>query len=189
MLTLDSQRTTFNVVISDLSRCLRSTSSALDKLSSIGFIYYACVHDKDLYDSGEKKLKHCHIVLECMKRQRAKQIINIMCDSFETNFANVQVDEVVSLVSSIQYLLHINDKNKYQYERKELLSNNQEQADAYLIETPKANELTTQALFDFIFKDKLSRVELIYAIGIGKYQHYKSTIEDLYKVAEKRHYK
>lgn len=187
MLTLDSQRTTFNVVISDLSRCSVSTDRALDKISSLGFIYYACVHDKDQYENGEKKLKHCHIVLECMKRQRAKQIINFMCDSFNTNFANVQVDEVVSLASCIQYLLHINDKNKYQYERKELLSNNQEQADAYLIETPKAKELTTQALFDFIFKDKLTRVELIYTIGIGKYQHYKSTIEDLYKFCEKRH--
>lgn len=185
MLTLDSQRTHFNVVIGDLSRCTNSPQRALDKLSSMGFIYYACVHDKDVYENGEKKLKHCHIVLECMKRQRAKQIINFICDSFDTNFGNVQVDEVVSMVSCIQYLLHINDKNKYQYERKELISNNQEQADAYLIETPKVNELTTQALFDFVFKDKLSKVELMYAIGIGKYQHYRQTIEDLYKMAER----
>lgn len=184
MLTLENQRTQFNVVISDLSRCKNSVQCICDKLSSLGFIYFACVHDKDLTPDGEKKLTHMHIVLLCMKRQRVKQIINIFTDIADTNFLNVQVDEVVSTSSCIQYLLHLNDKNKHQYSRDELLSNNQEQADAYLIETPQANELTTQALFDFIFKDKLNRVELCYAIGIGKYQHYKSTIEDLYKYAD-----
>ena len=185
MLTLENQRTQFNVVISDLTRCQNSVTTILDKLSSSGFIYFACVHDKDTKENGEKKLTHLHIVLICQKRLRVKQLINYFVDFACTNFTNIQVDEVVCTCSCIQYLLHLNDKNKYQYSREELLSNNQGQADAYLIETPKANELTTQTLFDFIFKDKLNRVELCYAIGIGKYQHYRSTIEDLYKSMER----
>lgn len=186
MLTLDSQRSQFNVVLSDLTRCKSSIQEICDKLSSLGFMYFGCVHDKDVKENGEKKLTHCHIVLLSMKRLRVKQVINYFVDIAKTNFENVQVDEVVSTSSCIQYLIHLNDSNKYQYSREELFSNNPSQADAYLIETPKSNELTTQALFDFIFKDKLSRIELCYAIGIGKYQHYKSTIEDLYKFRESR---
>ena len=181
MLTLDSQRTAFNVVISDLTRCKISPEGACDKLSSLGFVYFACVHDKDKDEQGNDKLLHMHLVLHCQKRLRVKQIINQLQDVFNTNFENVRVDEVISSASSIQYLLHINDKNKYQYSRDELLSNNQEQADAYLIETPSSQELTTQQLFDYIFKDNLSKLELCYCIGIGKYQHYRHTINDLYE--------
>lgn len=180
MLSLDSQRTTFNIVISDVSRCKSSINEICDKMSSGGLIYFACLHDKDKYENGELKRPHIHIVINSMKRLRVKQVIRMFEEFATTNFENIRVEENLSLVYSVQYLLHINDVNKYQYDRKELLTNQPDTADALLIETPKTNELTTQTLMDLIFSAKLNRIELINAIGIGKYQHYRQTINDLY---------
>ena len=186
MLSLDSQRSSFNIVISDLSRCKASVNEICDKLSSYGLIYYACVHDKDKDDHGNLKRCHMHIVICSMKRLRVKQVIRYFEDIAQTNFENVRVEEVLSLVYSVQYLLHINDVNKYQYTREELLTNQSDNADAMLIETPKTNELTTQTLMDLIFNANCSRVELINSIGIGKYQHYRQTINDLIDYRESR---
>lgn len=186
MLSLESQRTQFNVVISDLSRCKKSVSDIIDGVSSYGFIYYACLHNKDLDKNGELKRAHLHIVIVSMKRLRVKQLLNYFIDLCGTNHENIQIDEIVSLVASVQYLLHINDCNKYQYPRCELLTNRESDADAILIENPSTNELTTAILIDFIFNQELSRFELISAIGIGKYQHYRHTINDLLDIRARK---
>lgn len=180
MLSLDSQRSSFNIVLSDMERCKSSVSQICDKLSSYGLIYYACLHDKDKEENGNLKRAHLHVVICSMKRLRVKQVIRYFEEIAQTNFENIQVDECISLVYCVQYLLHLNDVNKHQYDRKELLSNKSNEADALLIETPKANELTTQTLMDLIFTARVSRLELINAIGIGKYQHYRQTINDIY---------
>lgn len=184
MLSLDSQRSSFNIVLSDMSRCKNDIRTICDNMSSLGLIYYACLHDKDLGPQGQLKREHMHIVICSMKRLRVKQVIHYFEDIAQTNFENVRVEEVVSLVYSVQYLLHINDITKYQYTREELLTNQPSNADAMLIETPKTSELTTQTLFDLIFKENLNRLELISAIGIGKYQHYRHTINDLLEFKE-----
>ena len=57
MLSLDSQRTNFNIVVSDLSRCSNSVFVICDKLSSMGYTYFACIHDKDKKEDGSLKLK------------------------------------------------------------------------------------------------------------------------------------
>lgn len=189
MLSLDSQRSSFNIVLSDMGRCKASVQSICDGMSSLGFIYYACLHDKDKDEKGSLKRPHMHIVICSMKRLRVKQVIRYFEDIAQTNFENVRVEENISLVSSVQYLLHINDCNKFQYSRSELLSNQQDNADALLIETPKTNELTTTTLIDLIFNQRLNRLELIGAIGIGKYQHYRHTINDLYEYADRKTYK
>lgn len=184
MLSLESQRQNFNIVISDLSRCNNSVQQICDSLSSYGFIYYAIVHDKDRIDLDTLKRTHLHIVIQSFKRLRAKQVINYLCDICSTNFENVRVDEVISLSSCVQYLLHLNDCNKYQYPRNELLTNKPDDADALLLETSVVNELTTTQLIDYIFNQKLTRLEIIGLIGIGRYQHYRATINDLIELRD-----
>lgn len=186
MISLESQRTKFNIVISDLERCKNSINTIVDKLGGSGLIYYLCLHDKDKDGEGNLKRKHLHIVIESPKRLRVKQVFSLFMDICETNVENIQIQEVISIVSAVQYLLHINDVNKAQYDRKCLITNQPEQADAYLIETPKSREVTTQILFDLIFNAKLSRTELIYSIGIGAYTHYRNTINDLLEHRNKK---
>jgi len=185
MLALTSQRTSFNIVISDINRVARSRFDICDSLSKNGFTYYLIKHDKDVDNQGQLKRPHYHLVLVALKRYRVKQILNMLVDIFNTNIENIQIDENISLIASVQYLIHLNDSNKYQYSSKEIYTNNEDNLNALLLENPTTNELTTQQLIDFIFTQKMNRLELINCIGIGKYQHYRYTINDLYEIAER----
>lgn len=180
MLSLESQRNSFNIVISDKSRVKSPLCEIREKLSQLGFNYYLILHDKDKDLQGETKRAHYHLVITSLKRLRVKQVINYMCDIFSTNNENIQIDEVINIVSAVQYLIHMNDCNKYQYEVNEVMTNNEENYQALLLEVPKSQELTTAMLINYILVDKLNRLQLIDSIGIGKYQHYRSTINDIY---------
>lgn len=181
MLSLTSQRTQFDIVISDLSRCKQSYINSLDGMSKYGFTYYAINHDKDVDSKGELKRSHLHIVLCSMKRLRVKQLLNILSDTFITNVENIQVQEVVSLCGSIQYLIHLNDLNKYQYDKSLIITNDESNLDGYLMEVPSIAKLSTEKLVALILDDKLNRVELMKSIGIGNYAHYRYVINDLYE--------
>lgn len=182
MLSLTSQRTCFDIVISDLKRCGNSVAGIIDDLQRNGFTYYAIVHDKDVDSNGMLKRTHLHIVLCTLKRLRVKQLINLLADICETNNENIQVQDVLCLAGSIQYLLHINAVNKYQYERKEIITNDERNLDGYLLEQIKANQVTTKVLIDLIFVQECNKLELITSIGIGSYTHYRNTINDLYEI-------
>lgn len=186
MLSLTSQRNCFDIVISDLSRCGCSVSKIIDDLSRNGFTYYAIVHDRDTDNNGVLKRKHLHIVLCNINRLRVKQLINLLSDVCNTNNENVQVQEVLSLAGSIQYLLHINDVNKFQYNKSEILTNDERNLDGYLLEQIKTNQVTTKVLIDLIFVQECNRLELIQSIGIGSYTHYRNTINDLYDIKLRR---
>lgn len=179
MINANSQRTQFDVVISDSERCKRGLTRICDELSRNGFTYYAIAHDMDTDNNGVLKRCHYHIVLTTLKRLRVKQLIKLLTEICLTNDTNIQVQEVVSLVASVQYLVHLNDLNKFQYDVKCVMTNNVQNLETLMIESPQLNELTTKTLLDYIFQLNMSRLELINAIGIGKYTHYRNTINDL----------
>lgn len=180
MLGLTAQRRRFDVVISDLSRCKKSISDFCEELSKYGFTYYCIVHDKDIDINGVPIRKHLHVVLLSSKTLRVKQLIGILSDSFCTNEENVQVQEVISVAGSIQYLLHLNNKEKYQYSKDCILTNDNDNLESYLIENTSVEKLTTKGLLDMILVQDYSRIDLIQVIGIGAYTHYHKVIDELY---------
>lgn len=186
MLALTSQRNQFDIVVSDISRCGNSIQNIFEELLRAGFTYYGILHDKDTDSNGERKRAHLHIVLCSLNRMRVKQLINYLSDTCDTNNENIQVMEVLSLVGSIQYLIHLNDCNKFQYDKSEIITNDERNLDGYLLESIKVNQVTTKVLIDFIFVQQLGRLELINCIGIGSYTHYRNTINDLYAIREHR---
>lgn len=179
MISIDSQRTKFNIVISDVKRCKKDIKCLTESLSLSGFQYYIILHDKDVNNDGEFKRAHYHCVLSSVKRYRVKQIINLFVDCLSTNEENIQVMECDNFIACVQYLIHKNDLDKYQYNYKDIISNDSINLIPILNELIIIDKVTTQKLFDLIFKDGLSRKEIIFSIGIGAYQHYRNTINDL----------
>ena len=186
MLGATAQRTKFDIVISDLSRCKNSIGDFLGSLSKFGFLYYAIVHDKDTDMQGALIRSHLHIVIVSSKRLRVKQLIGLIADNFNTNDENIQVQEVVSLAGSIQYLLHMNNKEKYQYDKSFILTNDNDNLDGYLIETPSIDKVTTKSLLDMVLVKEYNRLDLIQAIGIGAYTHYHKVIDELFELRKIR---
>lgn len=181
MLGATAQRRKFDIVVSDLSRCKNSIGYFLGSLSKYGFLYYAIVHDKDTDLQGALIRSHLHLVLVSSKTLRVKQIIGIIADNFSTNDENIQVQEVVSLAGSIQYLLHMNNKEKYQYDKSNVLTNDTDNLEGYLIENASIDKVTTKGLLDMVLVQEYNRLDLIQAIGIGAYTHYHKVIDELYE--------
>lgn len=180
MLGVEARRRKFDIVISDLERCTVSIADFLECLAKYGFIYYSIVHNKDTDNQGCLIRSHLHIVIVSSKVLRVKQLINLLSDSFGTNTENIQVQEVISLSGSIQYLIHSNNKEKYQYSSNEIITNDSDNLEGYLLENTSIDKLTTKGLLDMILVQEYNRIDLITVIGIGAYTHYHKVIDELY---------
>lgn len=182
MINLNSQRREFAVVVSDITRCDYHFDDFKSWLNNSGFRYYYIVHDKDLNEMGELIRPHIHLVLTGLKRWRVKQLLNDLADALITNIENIQIEEIKNLTASVQYLVHKNDVAKYQYDWKLIKTNDTDNLVPLLNETILTCSVTTDRLIQLILVEGIERLELIKAIGIGSYQHYKSVIKDLYEI-------
>lgn len=183
MINLNSQRREFAIVISDLLRCGNYTLYEFDSfLNNSGFRYYYIIHDSDISENGEKIRPHIHLVVTGLKRWRVKQLLNDLAEVLDTNVENIQIEEVKNITASIQYLIHKNDTNKYQYDMKKIFTNDKDNLAPILNETIVTLTITTDRLIQLILVEGMEKLELIKTIGIGSYSHYKSAINDLYEI-------
>ena len=72
-------------------------------------------HDKDVKEDGEPKTPHFHLYIYY---QNAKTL-NSMC----TKFNGAHIEKPNNREYCIQYLIHRNNTEKYQYDSKEVISN------------------------------------------------------------------
>lgn len=175
-----AQRKDFRVVISDLERCDGNIQDALTGLVENGYNYYAIVHDSDIDTKTLlPKRTHLHIVLTRFKRIQAKKVIADLCDLFQTNDSNVQIMDCPDIPSAVQYLTHKRDPNKYQYDFNKIMTNQRkEQLTAIYEQDLSVYILTTEGLIEAV-QSSNNRYDLIKRIGIGNYQAYRQTINDL----------
>ena len=182
MINIESRKNLYNIVISDLSRCRNNYMVLLDFLSQNGIMYYAIVHDHDINrTTGQAVNKHLHIVTRSIKRYRVKQMFNLIADCLLTNIENIQIADVDNFNACVQYLIHKNDLSKYQYSVEDIITNDCDNLIPILNETIRVEGVTTDKLIELI-KGGASTLELIKAIGIGSYTHYRQTIKDLYQI-------
>lgn len=185
MISLESQRKEFNIVISDITRCKNRYSFLLDYLSENGITYYAIVHDSDInITTGETIRPHLHIVTRSLKRYRVKQMLNMISEILVTNVENVQIMECDNITACIQYLIHKNNLEKYQYDAKDIITNDNDNLIPILNETIKIEAVTTDRLIEMVSRGD-TLLEIIQAIGIGSYTHYRQTIRDLLEIFRK----
>lgn len=103
------------------------TSEGLD------IIYIACIkHDRDV-DNETKHLKtvHYHVVVQLGKICRIGTLLNRICDIFHCNANQVTLDKCSSLCMQSRYLLHLDDFDKIQYFKEEVVCNDMEVFDRY----------------------------------------------------------
>lgn len=186
MISVESQRKEFAIVISDLTRCHYDYSDFFTWLNNSGFRYWFIVHDKDVDNQGQLVRPHIHLVLSGNKRWRVKQLINQLSDCLITNNENIQVMEVVNLVASVQYLLHKNDVDKFQYSIDRIFTNDSQNLVSMMNETITFERITTDRLINLIMVEEVSKLELIKIMGIGSYAHYRNAINDIYELKSRR---
>lgn len=99
----------------------------------IGIEFIACIqHNKD-YDEELKQLKtlHYHVVIQLSKICRIKTMINKIMSMFHCNENQITIDKCNSIVMQTRYLLHLDDFDKYQYDKYDVVCNDKDVLERY----------------------------------------------------------
>lgn len=99
----------------------------IDVIKSVEFYsckYYYCLHDKDINENGEFKKAHYHLIVKLDNAIAIDKIIN--CLSNDDNI-KIALQNNISIVKSFKgacrYLIHYDNKEKYQYNLNDIVSN------------------------------------------------------------------
>ena len=85
--------------------------------------YYAIKHDLDYDNNGKLENKHFHIVLNLSCRVRLITILNFVSKFLNCSLDCITIDVCPNLIRQVQYLVHQNDTNKYQYLESDIITN------------------------------------------------------------------
>ena len=86
--------------------------------------WYYILHNKDINESGETKKAHYHLLV---KLDNAISIENIIKSLVNERGTSQAIENDLSIVKSfkgcVRYLIHYDDKNKFQYNLNDIVSN------------------------------------------------------------------
>lgn len=121
---------------------------------------YSICHNKDIIENGDLKKEHFHLVVKLDNAVSIENIVKALSNEREIQEAiAMQLTIVKSVKGAIQYLIHLNHKNKYQYDINEIVSNDSDLL-LYFKEENTLNEFEKIIRLIDVFKIKTLR-ELI----------------------------
>lgn len=180
MSALNTKTNQFNIIISLKEH--NNIELILNKLDSFVNNYlcnYAYIlHDNDYNKEGERKTPHIHLLMYNTIRKRLSTIINEISDFLGISPFAISIDKIVSLEGSIQYLIHKNDIEKWQYDVKEIKTNIDKKEFDLLLNSENG-ALTFDRLFQIIRHSK-NKTEVIEKIGLSYYRIYRPIISDIW---------
>lgn len=112
--------------------------------------YVGILHDKDLKEDKSLKKAHFHLIcdfndncLQCRDNKKKSIITQILQEKLDINcFYECCRNEKLAT----QYLIHLNDKDKYRYNKVDIFTNNKDRLDNCLICKKARNELNRDLL-------------------------------------------
>lgn len=141
------------------------------------FIY----HNKDIDDSGILIPGHLHFVGVRLTPTRIGTTIKSIADTLEIDPLSISVSKTDCLNGAIQYLIHKNDKDKYQYDKSDIVcSYSADDLECLLDGDLKIDKLETLLQ---VINDNTTITGVIKSIGIDNYRIYRNVIWDLFKEA------
>lgn len=168
---LEQQSTSFDIVISNND--LKINNDILNLfLSKYGCLYAFINHISD------NDFNHYHVVLIFEKRKRFKQILNGLADGLNVDVNSISICDVMDLTKCIQYLIHKNNPDKFQYNRNSIISN---------LPIDYLNELLDSDFIPTLIKDlhlieyvkTMNNLQLMVLLGVEYYTRHRLTIKDI----------
>lgn len=156
-------------------------------LDTYGNLYGYALHDRDTLEDGTLKTLHLHLIFTLKKRTRKSTIINALAKTTGVNPLAVSVQKATSFEGCMQYLIHLNDSDKFQYSREDLVTN-LEPEELEMVLTSNTTGLDYSTVRSICLTAN-SLLDVIEQVGISTYQHYRSSIIDIFTMTqeEKRH--
>lgn len=142
-------------------------------------MYAFILHDKDTLDDGTLKTPHLHLVaLLNSNRWRLSTTLNNISAATGLNELAISIDKTSDFNGSIQYLIHRNNKDKYQYNVIDIQTNLPSgELDVYL--TSETGGVSIELLVSIVKKHR-SIIDIIREIGLQNYRLYRNVIWDVY---------
>lgn len=151
--------------------------------------YGYILHDKDHKDDGELKTPHVHLVAsypQGKRNTRWSTWVNKLADYLGLDVRSISLDSCVSFDSSLQYLIHKNDIDKFQYPLEEVKSS----YDLQELNTIMQREVKSFTI-DYairIIDECETLTEAIKVFGLKIYYQYRNIIKDLWNDKDNKHY-
>lgn len=140
------------------------------------YSYFGIVHDSDVDEDGVKKRVHSHLVLLTPHRVRIGTMVNRIADLLHVPQEAISDIPFESTPGAVQYLIHKNNPDKFQYDYTEVKTNHQVDLMSLLAQDLRS-EITTEYLLDLI-DGGMSRRDIARYIGLGNYLAYRNAIND-----------
>lgn len=178
---MNSKSELFTLVIDRLDKLnnIEVTPSMLKGyLDEQDFIeYYAFIlHDRDVNDEGEIKTPHYHLVLKCNTRYAKETVITDFAKSLKLNRVCVKCKAYHDIYGAVQYLIHQNDTDKYQYPQTDIVSSSIADTEVYLI---GQFDIDINKLIDICIGAK-TLTEVYSTIGLKNSKLYHWIVKDIY---------
>lgn len=140
--------------------------------------YWAFIkHDKDCDDEGEVKRTHYHLIIVCNNPYSKDRILSELSKNLVKSRNVLSVRSYNDVYQAVQYLIHANDKKKFQYDKSEIISSSSAETDIYLL---GEFTLTIEKIIDII-KHSHNLKEVYITIGLKNAKLYHWIIKDLWK--------
>lgn len=142
--------------------------------------YAFILHDKDILEDGTPKTPHLHVVCNMNNsKQRIATILNDLTKTLDISAFLVTIDKYSSFNSSIQYLIHKNNEEKYQYDVKDIITNiPTQELDLFMKYETQSEELTAERLIDVV-KKAHKRTDIMREVGLFNYRINRPVIMDI----------
>ena len=140
--------------------------------------FYACIlHDRDFNADGEIKRPHIHIVFELSFSRADSAIAKDLAKELMININIISYAVALNWCSSIRYLTHLDNPEKYQYLKSDIHTNEEDSYSAF-VNQMDFMELDIQSLINIVNSSK-SVIEVYSIIGIKNATKYRWLIKDL----------
>lgn len=150
-----------------------------DQLNMVGFDYFLILHDKDIDKNGVLKHKHYHLVISAMNKHRYSWYLNRVTEIFNCSPNAVQISSCDSLVGSVQYLIHKNNADKYQYDRYDIMTNVlSSHLEEMINEDISSEGLTFSKLQEIYDECNGNKLDIMKKIGLSTYNTFYRVITD-----------
>lgn len=135
--TMKKRGSSFLLVLNDNSADLfKSSNYIVKKLRTDDktIVFIACIKHELDYDDVEHRYKtpHYHVVFSLDGTFRVETILNWVSDLFKCSKNQVSVDVCNSLYKQVRYLVHLDDLDKYQYSRYDIVTSSEKVVNDYL---------------------------------------------------------
>lgn len=178
MANLDLKTKYHSLVISDRDGSIDPSQLSWylsERCEQWAFIY----HDKDADEAGELKTPHYHIVAVFPSSMRLSTPIRQLAQTLKVDPTAISNRRMYDTQLALQYLIHKNDPDKFQYERAAIHASwNWDELDAIL--DAESDGLNFEKVCDIVDNSTNLR-QVIQKVGFSYYHLYRNVILDLWK--------